>query len=78
MTIWTFARMILQTSSSVIDYKISEPIQDKLAESFNAGLCLTTDRTMLSEIVLKLKRPANIPDLRQPKLNQEIKRAGVK
>ena len=60
--------------------KTSEPIQDKLTESINTNLCLTADKTMLSEVVQKLKRLANILNLRHTKLNQEnkIKRARVK
>ena len=50
-----FARVFIS------DDKTSELIQDKLAESINAGLCLTADKTMLSEVVQKLKRPANKP-----------------
>ena len=64
----------------ISDDKTCKLIQEKQAESISASLCLTSDKTMLMEVVQKFKRPANIPNQRQPKLNQEIKikRAGVK
>jgi len=53
--------------------KVSDPIDDKLANKIDSALSHTADKEMLNALMEKQLRPKNVNNLKLPKINKEIK-----